>query len=139
IPLYVGAGAGETPLAVAAFPTAAAYLCQELDAAVRAGRVPEGRRRLGQAFHVLEDFYAHSNFAELALGRLGHPSFPWTVLRVGPGVAPLVTGTFGGLDTAASAILWLGEKLAHLGDCEFYADEPDWKLKAAFTLVGDIL
>lgn len=93
---------------------AADYMVAELRAACRLGDNVRGRRRLGQGLHVLEDFYAHSNFCELALREVGVAVYPWT----GPGglpggLYPVVTGMFGGLDTAASMILGIGEILGH--------------------------
>ncbi len=92
--------------------SAVEYMREELAAAVREGPTPEGRRRFGQALHVLEDFYAHSNFCELALRSVGKTSVePWTVSVTAGGRTffPLVTGCFGGIDTAASILLALGE------------------------------
>lgn len=90
----------------------AQYMEAELAAALNASDLVEGRRRLGQALHTLEDFYAHSNFCELALRSVGKTSVePWTssVSAAGKTFFPLVTGNFGGLDTAASIFLALGE------------------------------
>ncbi|KAG8858281.1 hypothetical protein FRB96_005412 [Tulasnella sp. 330] len=65
----------------------------------------EAFRLLGSAMHTLEDFFAHSNFCELALISLGRwDVFPHVGERAkirapnGQSVYPIVTGTFGGSD-----------------------------------------
>lgn len=91
--------------------TSSAYITSELRQAVALGRTPEGFRRLGQALHVLEDFFAHSNWCELALRKVGYSRVdPWVPVTPGR-VPPLVTGVFGGLDTAASILYVIGESL----------------------------
>jgi hypothetical protein len=131
-------------------PSSLGYLCQQLQEAVRLGDNVDGRRALGQALHVIEDYYAHSNFVELTLIRcaqidpehFGHCAnvYPWTDYRIpGEDVPPIITGTYGNLDTAISLVLILAEHLAAAHECEFYTNEPSWKLKAAITLVGEIL
>ena len=34
-------------------------------------------RSLGAAFHVLEDYFSHTNFVELSLRKLGYDVYPW--------------------------------------------------------------
>lgn len=66
----------------------------------------ESLRLLGTGLHCLEDFSAHSNYAELALIEMGERDvFPHVGRRTGirlPGVQnevyPCITGTFGGVD-----------------------------------------
>ncbi|TIB71326.1 hypothetical protein E3Q23_02480 [Wallemia mellicola] len=78
----------------------------------------EALRLLGCAMHTLEDFPAHSNFAEVYLYKLGHRNvFPHVGDNVrirapnGEHVPPIVTGSFGGMDFMASV---LGEAGDHL-------------------------
>jgi hypothetical protein len=65
------------------------------------GNFYEAFRRLGNALHPIEDFYAHSNFVELTLLELGYRHvFPWVgpdtkVNLMGKWVYPLVTGCGG--------------------------------------------
>ncbi|WP_176469918.1 HET-C-related protein [Pseudomonas sp. Irchel 3A5] len=81
----------------------AAKMYRELSAAMREGYTPEGLRKLGGALHILEDFFAHSNFVELNLISLNHKGvLPWTGPADCKHKLPLVTGTFGGSDTVAS-------------------------------------
>jgi hypothetical protein len=90
------------------------YMQGEFLAAMAAGPTSEGRRRFGAGLHALEDFYAHSNFCELALRAAGKTSVePWVPsLKSGSKTFfPLVTGMFGGDDTAASIFLAIGEIL----------------------------
>ncbi|KAK3310461.1 heterokaryon incompatibility protein Het-C-domain-containing protein [Chaetomium strumarium] len=79
----------------------------------------EALRLLGTGLHCLEDFFAHSNYTELALIELGEQDvFPHvgrnTMLRI-PGarreVYPVVTGTFGGVDFLHSVTGELSDKM----------------------------
>ncbi|KAK3394335.1 heterokaryon incompatibility protein Het-C-domain-containing protein [Podospora didyma] len=79
----------------------------------------EALRLLGTGLHCLEDFFAHSNYIELALIELGEGDvFPHvgrnTKLRI-PGargdVYPIVTGTFGGVDFLHSVTGEVSDKL----------------------------
>ncbi|KAL2021422.1 hypothetical protein VTK56DRAFT_7175 [Thermocarpiscus australiensis] len=79
----------------------------------------EAMRLLGTGLHCLEDFFAHSNYTELALIELGERDvFPHvgrnTKLRI-PGarheVYPIVTGTFGGVDFLHSVTGELSDKV----------------------------
>lgn len=81
----------------------AAKMYRELFAAMKEGYTPEGLRKLGGALHILEDFFAHSNFVELNLISLNHKSvLPWTGPADCKHKLPVVTGTFGGSDVIAS-------------------------------------
>lgn len=96
----------------------AQYMRSQFIAASFAKDTPEGRRCLGQALHTLEDFYAHTNFCELALRVAGKKVEPWTptVTVGGKTFLPLVSGMFGGLDTAVSILLAIGEILTDKND-----------------------
>lgn len=81
----------------------AAKMYRELFAAMKEGYTPEGLRKLGGALHILEDFFAHSNFVELNLIALNHKGvLPWTGPADCKHKLPVVTGTFGGTDIIAS-------------------------------------
>ncbi|KAA8706218.1 HET-C-related protein [Pseudomonas cannabina] len=84
-----------------------------LESAVKAGpHSTDGLRDMGAALHILEDFFAHSNFAELSLIKLGHTRvLPWTSKANCKHQWPLVTGTFGGSDIIASLAEPLGNIL----------------------------
>lgn len=128
-------------------PTALGYMSDQLRSAVRQGATRTGFRHLGQALHVLEDYFAHSNFCELALLRLRgpegaflYPNVPaWTSQRIGPGVPPIVTGVFGALDTAASILAAIGEHLAAIEECNFVEDEPPAALQLSALAVRHVL
>ena len=105
--------------------TAAEFIVAELDAALVAGRTSEGFRRLGAALHVIEDYYAHSNFVELSLIELGHSNvFPWAGTKIVSsdpdidGKFPIVTGMFGSSDTLVSVLDIVGEHFQNLKPCE---------------------
>jgi len=69
----------------------------------------------GNALHTLEDYFAHSNFAEICLKLRGHDVDTYSELFTVPPRLPVpavVTGTFGGLDTAMSIIGILFHHLA---------------------------
>ncbi|KAK3301056.1 heterokaryon incompatibility Het-C, partial [Chaetomium fimeti] len=79
----------------------------------------EALRLLGTGLHCLEDYFAHSNYTELALIEMGEEDiFPHvgrnTMLRI-PGarreVYPIVTGTFGGVDFLHSVTGELSDKM----------------------------
>jgi len=79
----------------------------------------EALRLLGTGLHCLEDFFAHSNYTELALIELGESEvFPHvgrdTKLSI-PGaddeVYPCVTGTFGGVDFLHSVTGEVSDKM----------------------------
>ncbi|KAK3996883.1 ATP-dependent RNA helicase DDX42 [Cladorrhinum sp. PSN332] len=79
----------------------------------------ESLRLIGTGLHCLEDYFAHSNYTELALIELGeHNVFPHvgrnTKISI-PGadeeVYPIVTGTFGGVDFLHSVTGEVSDKL----------------------------
>lgn len=79
----------------------------------------EALRLLGTGLHCLEDFFAHSNYCELALIELGQGDvFPHvgrdTKIRLEGArhsVYPIVTGTFGGVDFLHSVTGEVSDKL----------------------------
>lgn len=99
--------------------SALGHIYQRLNAAMTAGPTLVGYREFGAALHTLEDYFAHSNFIELALISLGWTKVvPWTSMD--DGVYPVVTGVFGGLDTAASILHTLSEHLRQPGGGDGY-------------------
>ncbi len=86
-----------------------AYMKKKLDHAQKAGMTPEGMRCLGEGLHVLEDYFAHSNYVELMLRKIGHDAvLVWTT-RVESRKRsrhewPVVTGLFGALDIVGSVL-----------------------------------
>ncbi|WP_394838100.1 Het-C domain-containing protein [Pendulispora rubella] len=103
--------------------TTAEYIEEQLrDAAI--ADAPNRYRLLGQALHPLEDLYAHSNFIELMLIRLGHADvFPWVGPKAKIKVAkderyPMVTGVFGHLDEIYSLLSAMGESLNAPLECK---------------------
>jgi Domain of unknown function (DUF4157)/Heterokaryon incompatibility protein Het-C len=49
-----------------------AHVRAKLAESVQQGRTPDGLASFGDAMHAVEDYYAHSNFTELALALLAH-------------------------------------------------------------------
>ncbi|WP_248917236.1 Het-C domain-containing protein [Pseudomonas entomophila] len=82
------------------------YMRHKLFRAAAAGKTAEGMRYFGEALHVLEDYFAHSNFVELSLRKNGFEDvLAWTCAiesAEGEHVFPIVTGMFSGLDIIAS-------------------------------------
>ena len=86
------------------------YVKQQLDAALRSGPSLLGYEHFGNAMHTVEDFFAHSNFVELALGENGQDVDPKTgidarsraPIRDRLGRLRLTTGVFLPRDTVVS-------------------------------------
>ncbi|WP_313740874.1 HET-C-related protein [Pseudomonas sp.] len=101
----------------------AAYMKRKLDAAQKAGMTPTGLRYLGEALHVLEDYFAHSNYVELMLRKVGHDAvLVWTT-RIETREQsrhewPVVTGLFGALDIVGSVVDPLATLLYPCGSLE---------------------
>ncbi len=121
--------------------TSAAYIEQELCAAASLGNTPEGLRRLGHALHTLEDFYAHSNFVELLLIKLGYSQvYPWAHKKYLAPTSryPLVTGKFGSNDIQVSLAYVLNEDLTAKSDKKYVAGERSTSAKILLILLKDI-
>ncbi|MCP6691531.1 Het-C domain-containing protein [Pseudomonas donghuensis] len=83
--------------------TSVDYMCERLRDAMATGPTPKGLREFGAALHVLEDYFAHSNYAELSLRKQGHKAvLPWTGKTDCRHAWPVVTGMFAGTDVIAS-------------------------------------
>lgn len=84
-----------------------AYMVKQLNAAKQEGMTAKGMRLFGEALHVLEDYFAHSNFVELSLRKLGYGDvLTWTP-RIDSREEsrhewPVITGMFGTLDIVGS-------------------------------------
>jgi type VI secretion system secreted protein VgrG len=88
-----------------------AYMHKQLQKAAAAGPTAKGMRWFGEALHVLEDYFAHSNYVELSLRKLGHNKvLPWTSKTDCKHGWPVVTGMFNSSDVIAS----LAEPLAKM-------------------------
>jgi hypothetical protein len=88
-------------------------MSSKLESAMRAGvQSTDALRDLGAGLHILEDFFAHSNFVELSLIKAGYADvLPWTSKAHCKHGLPLVTGMFGGSDVIASLAAPLGKIL----------------------------
>jgi len=101
------------------------FMASELHTAMKAGPTPEGMRAFGSALHVLEDFFAHSNFVELSLIKNGYTQVvPWTSPANCKAGLPLVTGMFGPTDVIASLAEPLGEVLFGLDTIAYQPLKP---------------
>ncbi|MGJ7550735.1 HET-C-related protein [Pseudomonas alloputida] len=84
-----------------------AYMNRKLEAAKKEGMTADGLRLFGEALHVLEDYFAHSNFIELSLRKLGYGEvLTWTSRIESREESrhewPIITGKFGALDIVGS-------------------------------------
>jgi hypothetical protein len=121
--------------------TSSAYIEQELCAAASLGNTPEGLRRLGHALHTLEDFYAHSNFVELLLIKMGYGQvYPWAHRKFSVPTPryPLITGKFGSNDIQVSLSYVLNEKLTAKAGKKYVAGERSTSAKILLILAKDI-
>jgi len=104
------------------------YMQRQLRLAMTEQRSLTGLRGFGAALHVLEDLFAHSNFAELSLISAGHTRvLPWTTPANVTRNLPLVTGTFGGSDVVASLAAPLGKILFSTRELEFELSQPGFR------------
>lgn len=91
------------PSVLTDYPSAYEYAWRQLEIAAKVGPNGHGMRHLGQALHTAEDYFAHSNYLEVSLRRNHHPVITWA--KPDPSIrheVPIVTGTFGPIDIAAS-------------------------------------
>ena len=79
------------------------YMMSEIRKAAELGPTNDGFRHFGAGLHVLEDYFAHSNFIEVSLIKLRYDKvLPWTCYIPGTNVYPIVTGMFTTEDVVAS-------------------------------------
>jgi len=101
------------------------FMSSELNKAISLGKTPDGMLHFGSALHVLEDYFAHSNFCELSLRKLGHSTvLPWTSTANCTHRYPVVTGMFGSTDVIASLAEPIAHKLFGVESWEFKASTP---------------
>ncbi|KAF2509961.1 hypothetical protein EYY60_10590 [Flavobacterium zhairuonense] len=94
-------------------PAAVTYMKEQIILACQKGKTSEGFRDLGAGLHVLEDYFAHTNFTEISLIKNGASMvYPWVQDKQGKASKeiPIVSGTFLTEDTFAS----VGPKAANL-------------------------
>ncbi|MGY1919458.1 HET-C-related protein [Pseudomonas tolaasii] len=102
-----------------------AYMHEQLQKAATAGPKAEGMRWFGEALHVLEDYFAHSNYVELSLRKLGHSKvLPWTSKTDCKHGWPVVTGMFNSSDVIASLAEPLAKMLFPVNRNDFEASTP---------------
>jgi hypothetical protein len=108
------------------FKFAVRYMRDKLKAARAEGMTPAGFRYFGEALHVLEDLFAHSNYAELCLRKLGYDEIAvWTVPKEDTALRlPLITGVFGSVDVIASVAEPLAKALFPLESLDYKGIEP---------------
>jgi hypothetical protein len=103
---------------------------RELDKAVALGPSPEGYRHFGASLHVLEDYFAHSNFVELSLRKVGYAKvLPWTSKAAGKHGFPVVTGMFDSEDVIASTAGLIADTIFKV-KWEFQASKPGERNKS---------
>lgn len=101
------------------------FMERELQTTLKKTFSPGGLRAFGSALHVLEDFFAHSNFVELALIKNGYSQvLPWTSPADCKAGLPLVTGMFGSTDVLGSLLGPLGKILFSTDDVTYMPLKP---------------
>lgn len=111
--------------------SAESYMRHKLFEAAEHGKTPDGMRCFGEALHVLEDYFAHSNFVELSLIKQGHDVLPWTTANEEYRHSlPIVTGLFSALDVIASIVEPLGKIL-------FSTEDPEDKRQPGYRSRAD--
>ena len=139
--------------------SSAEYVEKQLIAAIACGRQGslEAYTHIGAALHPLEDFLAHSNYAELAMQMIGReindqvkrtPALRKVFAFVGEGArvktsngeaAPITTGTFGALDLCQTLLGEIEDKASavSLPGLEIRASDSNGALqKMAKYLIG---
>lgn len=107
------------------FDNAQSYMYQKLVDATIAGPTPEGMRLFGEGLHVLEDLFAHSNFLELSLRKMGHGEvLVWTREKDCAHKWPLVTGRFSSSDVLGSLLEPIGKFLFPAKAIDFKPTRP---------------
>jgi hypothetical protein len=94
------------------------YLEERFKMAMNAGPTKEGLRYFGEGLHLLEDYYAHSNFIEVGLIQMGHKKvIPWVTLtpamKAGQELIPITTGLFGSTDVLGSLLPKVAAMIPH--------------------------
>ena len=94
------------------------YLEERFKMAMDAGPTKEGLRYFGEGLHLLEDYYAHSNFIEVGLIQMGHKKvIPWVTLtpamKAGQELIPITTGLFGSTDVLGSLLPKVAAMIPH--------------------------
>jgi hypothetical protein len=94
-------------------PASVTFMKEQIVLACQNGQTASGFRHLGAALHVLEDFFSHTNFTEIALRRQGADVYPWIQGYENKTYdqLPVVSGTFLTDDTFASAGPKIGDLL----------------------------
>ncbi|QHG66728.2 HET-C-related protein [Pseudomonas putida] len=115
--------------------SAARYMHEKLIDAMQAGNTIEGRRYFGEALHVLEDYFAHSNFVELCLRKRQHDVLPWITRAECKHGLPVVTGMFGGLDVIASIAEPVSKILFEVKTLDFKRTSPGYRSEAEQVLL----
>ena len=133
-------------------PSSTTYFSQQLRLAYENGKTRQGFIHLGAALHVLEDYFAHSNFIELTLIKLGCTKvYPWVQIdkkiekikdgKIKSSKIPVVTGLFGLDDTLYSITPKISEEIFDINYEEYIALKPGEKTffdSMVLTLLKDL-
>jgi type VI secretion system secreted protein VgrG len=106
------------------------YMREMLGKAISSGPTAEGFRQLGAALHVLEDYFAHSNYVELSLRKAGYSKvLIWTTEDNCKRKTPVVTGMFSSDDVIASTAGLIADTLFKV-EWELEEEKPGHRTKA---------
>jgi Heterokaryon incompatibility protein Het-C len=110
-------------------PSSDLFVVQQINLAIEYGKTKEGFRHLGAALHVIEDYFSHTNFVEVALIKAGTKNkdndklkifmavYPWVedMQDKDYTTIPIVTGIFLTDDTLASVLPKMADKMFPVG------------------------
>jgi type VI secretion system secreted protein VgrG len=105
---YIGDGS-----MTGAYPSSLVYMQRQLRKACELGKTPRGLIHLGSALHVLEDYFAHTNFVELALHKAKYRTVvSWVPHRDNLKDMPITTGQFATKDMLFSLMYKMADVIA---------------------------
>lgn len=117
-------------------PSSFTYFREQMLLAKSSGKNKDGFRHFGAALHILEDYFAHTNFVEIALIKNGFPNvYPWVQVsseinnindfKIKASKIPLVTGLFSLDDSIASIAPKIANTVFSLDIKEYESREPN--------------
>ena len=128
-------------------PSSFTYFSEQMQLAKSHGRNKDGFRHFGAALHILEDYFAHTNFVEIALIKNGFPNvYPWVQVsneinkindyKIKASKIPLVTGLFSLDDSIASIAPKMASTIFSLDIKEYESREPNSRTLSDMLIIN---
>jgi len=128
-------------------PSSFTYFSEQMQLAKSNGKNKDGFRHFGAALHILEDYFAHTNFVEIALIKNGFPNvYPWvqvsdqinniTDFKIKASKIPLVTGLFSLDDSIASIAPKMASTIFSLDIKEYESREPNSRTLSDMLIIN---